>query len=897
MNSPLNLYLCQEDPPEFRKELFSCENSLFGLETCIENLVKLARSSVEIASEYTRKQFQFAEELKNFAIQQPESIIKSFLIKYSTSLQEIEKSRGILNSSVNSMFIESLESFKKNEISPLKAMKKKFEKASNEADIALHNYMNKTPSSTKIYEASVEVSKTRKELHLRYIDYVLKLNQLEAKKQFEFMEYILALMFSGKSFYHQCYETMKDLEPGMKNVTKLLHETRSKYDSDLKTSDKIKQSILEMAKDTYNPLNSFKKSIRKVNIDKRVMQSWSRKYFTISGELLYYRNRNIKIPNNEISGVIKLRVCHVKPIDNIDKRFCFVIISPTRTYILQAENQEDMEDWINCLNAAATMALYSDNVSTSSQKVDSNISQFRESGLTKEELQLKYNFINKIKEIAGNSKCADCRTSVHRSLGVHISKVRSLMLDKWEQESIDIMLKLGNSKINEIFEAKLDEDYKNKIITDPSWKRDKFITDKYVKKEFVARKDDESSNSLEIINMEFWNAMNQTNLYEALRYLALGADVDWKNQEKNSTTSLHQAIQRNDELALEFLFLWQVDINSVDKDDGKLPVDIAIDLQNIEAIIALNPNKFKISENSSFEEDETEEESVITVSEPYNEQKFCFSENPEKAFSFGTETSKAISFSFGQAKKRLPSDSNLRIYDNQYHLQYRWICDVFQQISKLPSPSPSSYKVKSFGIITSPFDASDIIHLNNQSTSIIVIASSSGRLDIFLEVDKIEAILDSDINFHATTERVSLESRTAPIKLSIDDIIRLKSMGFPETDKLEFPPNYNRVNSELIRRISLTTVNEIIPIKSSAHTLINTFFYISKANRILQKRIIQSNPIFGEFENEYFDMLNRVQDDLNGENVEAALDKETGLIEETTSKIQEAQERPKSLNL
>lgn len=50
MNSPLNLYLCQEDSPEFRKELFNCENSLFGLENCIENLVKLARSSVEIAS-------------------------------------------------------------------------------------------------------------------------------------------------------------------------------------------------------------------------------------------------------------------------------------------------------------------------------------------------------------------------------------------------------------------------------------------------------------------------------------------------------------------------------------------------------------------------------------------------------------------------------------------------------------------------------------------------------------------------------------------------------------------------------------------------------------------------------------------------------------------------------
>src|SRR5687768_973691 len=43
-------------------------------------------------------------------------------------------------------------------------------------------------------------------------------------------------------------------------------------------------------------------------------------------------------------------------------------------------------------------------------------------------------------------------------------------------------------------------------------------------------------------------------------------------------------------------------------------------------------------------------------------------------------------------------------------------------------------------------------------------------------------------------------------------------------------------------------------------------FLENKANQILQKRIIQSNPILGEFENEYFDMLNRVQEDLNGDN-------------------------------
>ena len=31
-----------------------------------------------------------------------------------------------------------------------------------------------------------------------------------------------------------------------------------------------------------------------------------------------------------------------------------------RTYVLQAENQEEMEDWINCLQAAAKHAIYAD---------------------------------------------------------------------------------------------------------------------------------------------------------------------------------------------------------------------------------------------------------------------------------------------------------------------------------------------------------------------------------------------------------------------------------------------------------------------------------------------------------------------------------------------------------
>src|SRR5207248_7030855 len=113
-----------------------------------------------------------------------------------------------------------------------------------------------------------------------------------------------------------------------------------------------------------------------------------------------------------------------------------------------------------------------------------------------------------------------------------------------------------------------------------------------------------------------------------------------------------------------------------------------------------------------------------------------------------------------EAEKRLSSDSNIRRYDflyNQYHLQYRWICDVSQQISEFPTTtttsSSSSCKVEfsppaniqnddlllqgpfvlqpsPLELSPHPFDASDIMYLNTQPIDVIVTASSNGRLDI-----------------------------------------------------------------------------------------------------------------------------------------------------------------------
>ena len=48
--------------------------------------------------------------------------------------------------------------------------------------------------------------------------------------------------------------------------------------------------------------------------------------------------------------------------------------------------------------------------------------------------------------------CIECG-GIHRSLGVHITKVRGIRLDQWEPEILKVMAELGNVIVNRVLEA------------------------------------------------------------------------------------------------------------------------------------------------------------------------------------------------------------------------------------------------------------------------------------------------------------------------------------------------------------------------------------------------------------------------------------------------------------
>uniref|UniRef100_A0A671P5A2 Stromal membrane-associated protein 1-like n=1 Tax=Sinocyclocheilus anshuiensis TaxID=1608454 RepID=A0A671P5A2_9TELE len=76
--------------------------------------------------------------------------------------------------------------------------------------------------------------------------------------------------------------------------------------------------------------------------------------------------------------------------------------------------------------------------------------------------------------------CIRC-AGIHRNLGVHISRVKSVNLDQWTPEQIQSVQSMGNTKARQLYEAHLPENFR-RLQTDQAVEF--FIRDKYERKKY-----------------------------------------------------------------------------------------------------------------------------------------------------------------------------------------------------------------------------------------------------------------------------------------------------------------------------------------------------------------------------------------------------------------------------
>ncbi|XP_028278626.1 stromal membrane-associated protein 1-like isoform X3 [Parambassis ranga] len=108
--------------------------------------------------------------------------------------------------------------------------------------------------------------------------------------------------------------------------------------------------------------------------------------------------------------------------------------------------------------------------------------------------------LSKLLREEDNKYCADCEAKgprwaswnlgvfmcircagIHRNLGVHISRVKSVNLDQWTPEQIQSMVDMGNSRARRLYEAHLPENFRRPQ-TDQAV--EVFIRDKYERKKY-----------------------------------------------------------------------------------------------------------------------------------------------------------------------------------------------------------------------------------------------------------------------------------------------------------------------------------------------------------------------------------------------------------------------------
>ncbi|XP_037089352.1 ARF GTPase-activating protein GIT2-like [Pollicipes pollicipes] len=201
--------------------------------------------------------------------------------------------------------------------------------------------------------------------------------------------------------------------------------------------------------------------------------------------------------------------------------------------------------------------------------------------------------------------CDDC-CSVHRSLGRHISQVKSLKRGFWNAQQLKMVHNLAASGANNIWEHSLLDPSHGKLgrrkpaPADPVHpNKAKFVRDKHQMLAFVYRpgKDDrqlaEGDTSLQL-----HSSVRTPNTETSLRLLSLGANPNYWHPERG-TGPLHVAARAGQALQAELLMVYGADPSRPDR-AGRTPIQHAREAGFVELSRRLEECQYELTDRLAY---------------------------------------------------------------------------------------------------------------------------------------------------------------------------------------------------------------------------------------------------------------------------------------------------------
>ncbi|XP_052606431.1 arf-GAP with GTPase, ANK repeat and PH domain-containing protein 1 isoform X11 [Peromyscus californicus insignis] len=249
-----------------------------------------------------------------------------------------------------------------------------------------------------------------------------------------------------------------------------------------------------------------------------------------------------------------------------EENFEFIIVSLTgQTWHFEATTYEERDAWVQAIESQILASLQSCESSKNKSRLTS---------------QSEAMALQSIRNMRGNSHCVDCDaqnpnwaslnlgalmciecSGIHRNLGTHLSRVRSLDLDDWPMELIKVMSSIGNELANSVWEESSQGRTKPSLDSTRE-EKERWIRAKYEQKLFLAPLPCTEFS----LGQQLLRATAEEDLRTVILLLAHGSrdEVNETCGEGDGRTALHLACRKGSVVLAQLLIWYGVDVMARD---------------------------------------------------------------------------------------------------------------------------------------------------------------------------------------------------------------------------------------------------------------------------------------------------------------------------------------------
>ncbi|KAK9955850.1 hypothetical protein ABG768_015698 [Culter alburnus] len=355
---------CYLDSPQFRERLKSHEMELEKTNKFIKELIKDGKALIQALKNLSTAKRKFAESLNEFKFQcigdaetDDEICIAKSLQEFAGVLQNLEDERTRMIENASDVLITPLERFRKEQIAAAKEAKKKYDKETEKYCTVLEKHLSLSAKKKEahLHEADNQVDHVRQHFYEVSLEYVFKVQEVQERKMFDFVEPLLAFLQGLFTYYHHGYELAKDFNHFKTDLTISIQNTRNRFESTRSEVECLMKKMKENPHEHKSISPHTMEGYLFVQEKRSFVSTWVKYYCSYHREpkrmtlMLFDQKSGGKVGDEDS---FTLKSCTRRKTDSIEKRFCFDIEAVDRPGVItmQALSEEDRRLWMEAMD-------------------------------------------------------------------------------------------------------------------------------------------------------------------------------------------------------------------------------------------------------------------------------------------------------------------------------------------------------------------------------------------------------------------------------------------------------------------------------------------------------------------------------------------------------------------